>query len=230
MINNEDEKAETLNNLSDEKINEVKPKHDTADEVIEEIEKVLINDDEKANDSNETLEISDKLKTRKNYIDAIKELCLKMGRDPPKGLHQKKKEELKKILAGVCSVGAVDAQGFDDSKDKKTQIADDIKESYVVGSLYAFNKCFLGAVEQISYSYKEHLGGRYCKDLIKKLEENQRQKEELKRALVAIYHEYKEDLDTYISPVTSLLLINFSIIIQSLHIDIDEQANKRVET
>jgi len=160
----------------------------------------------------EEIEISNKIKKRKDYIEEIRNLSIKLDVDIPKKLHQMKKEQLKKKLAQITEEAALKLHGIEERQQQKHNM----REAYAVAALYNLNRCFLSVVENVSYSFKDKLGGRYCKDIIKNLDESEYKQEQLKAAVKGVYLEYKDEIDKYISPLSSLLLINLTLIMESL--------------
>ena len=118
--------------------------------------------------------ISKKLKTRTDYINTIRDVCDKLNKEHPKHLHRKKLNELKQILATLTAEGVQQTQGIEAPPNNR--------DDYAVVLLYNLNKIALNLAENMSHSYRHTLGFE-CKDAVKKLEENEEQKQALKRAI-----------------------------------------------
>ncbi len=155
----------------------------------------------------EEIEISSKIKTRSDYISTIKDVCNKLNKDPPIGLHRQKLKELKEILASVTSEGVEKVQGIEPPPTNK--------DDYAVVLLYNLNKMVLTLAENLSTNYENKLGFR-CVNVVKKMETNEEQKQALKDALRGVYLEYKDEIEPLLSPIAVLALMNLSILTQSI--------------
>ena len=116
-------------------------------------------------------------------------------------------KELKKILASITNEGVHKASGV--------EMPPNNRDDYAVVMLYNLNKFALNMASNMSHSYKNKLGF-ICKNPVEKLENNEEQKEALKTALRGVWDEYKDDLAPYMSPVATLMIVNFTILTSSM--------------
>ena len=189
---------------------------ETIDEqTIQELDNIIGNDEEPAtieeNEVEPLIEVSTKLKTRNDYIQTIKDVCDKLGKDQPKALHRKKLKELKEILANLTTEGVQKVNGLETPPNTSN------RDDYAVLVLYNLNKFVLNMASNMSKKYENKLGF-VVKNPVEKLEKNEEQKEALKTALRGVWDEYKEDLQPYMSPVATLMIINFTIITSSMEV------------
>jgi len=185
-----------MNNL-EEKINEEELKK--IDEIIQD---EAGSEDEKADE-----EVSPKVKKRKDYITDIKLLCERLQKPCPVGIHQLKKAELIELLGSLTDEGIL-----------KTKMPSkvDIQEEYASNALLNMNMVLLGVCETLTYKYRSYLGEKYCKGIVKRLCESEERRNQLKQALIEVYRKHKDVLDTAISPEATLIMINISLVLESL--------------
>jgi len=183
------------------------------------------------------VELSTKIKTRKDYIKTIKDLCEKLEIDVPKALTHKNKSDLKKILSTLATSGTKRINGLSKEDEEKCS---DVQEQYGVMVLWQINTILFNVLEHQSYKFKSYLGGCVCKNVVKKLEENKNKCEQLRMALKKVWEEYREEIGQYMNCWTTLALVNISILSDSLEKEetknnvvnniINVKENKKMET
>jgi len=171
--------------------------------------------------SEPNIEVSAKLKTRSDYIDTIRDVCEKLNKECPKNLQRMRLKDLKKLLASLTAEGIKNINGVE----APSNTGDD----YAVMMLYTLNKLVLNIAESVSHKYGNKIGFE-LEDVCKNLEQNEEQKASLKLALLGVWLEYKKDIEPYMSPVTTLLLVNMTIISSNIkkHTKVQKQENKTI--
>lgn len=151
-------------------------------------------------------QFNQKLKSRKDLINAVKALSAKTGIKPPKGYHQRTKEELKGIVAGLVDGGVNGAA-------KDGEAPSDLREDMVVQGLYNCNIAFMRVGEMLVNKNAASTGFQLqgWADVFKAKE----RATELKGCLRALYKENKEMMDAYISPTSAWAMVMTSSAMES---------------
>jgi hypothetical protein len=173
----------------------------------------------------EEVEISNKLHTRKEYISQISELSDKFGKNEPKGLKYMKKDKLKEEMSKLINDGVNSSfeMGKDQAIDSQQQEANDIRTDFAVDSMVRLNYAAMMIAEKLTKNYKKQLGGNYIDDWVGSFERDELKKEELRRCLKAIFLEYREEIEQYVSPISVWAMLLISSGIQCIKTDIKEK-------